>query len=163
MKNHFVTFVSHKVTLLGIFLQKLNYESYIFARLDFSTQNLDSTRHFRYVSVRYFNFPKMAKFGIKISQIRPYNGTKKLKICLASYFGLKNSGFEISTIFDHMVFVQYYFPKTSLVTQIGSDFKITKFLSQICLWNHFQTFWPSRNQVKVKAGVQYRSHGTAKK
>ena len=105
----------------------------------------------------------MAKFGIKIGQIRPYNGTKKLKICLASYFGLKNSGFEISTIFDHMVFVQYYFPKTSLVTWIGSDFKITKFLSQICLWNHFQTFWPSRNQVKVKAGVQYRSHGTAKK
>ena len=79
MKNHFVTFVSHKVALLGIFLQKLNYESYLFARLDFSTQNLDSTRHFRYVSVRDFNFPKMAKFGIKIGQIRPYNGTKKIK------------------------------------------------------------------------------------
>ena len=106
MKNHFATFVSHKGALLGIFLQKLNSESYIFARLDFSTQNLDSTRHFRYVSVRCFNFPKMAKFGIKIGQIRPYNGIKKLKICLASYFGLKNYVFEISTISDHMVVLQ---------------------------------------------------------
>ena len=148
---------------LGIFLRKLNSESYLFACLDFSTQNLDSITHFRYVSVRDFNFPKMAKFGIKIGQIRPYNGTKKLNICLASYFGLKNSVFEISTISDHMVVLQYYFPKTSQVTQIGSDFKITKFLSQICPWNHFQTFWPSRDQVKVKAGVQYCSHGTAKK
>ena len=99
----------------------------------------------------------MAKFGIKIGQIRPYNGTQKLKICLASYFGLKNYVFEISTISDHMVVLQYYFPKTSQVTQIGSDFKITKFLSQA--WNHFQTFWPTRDQVKVKAGVQYCSHG----
>ena len=76
MKNHFATFVSPKVAPLGIFLQKLKSESYLFARLDFSTQNLDSIRHFRYVSVRDFNFPKMAKFGIKISQISPYNGTK---------------------------------------------------------------------------------------
>ena len=74
---------------LGIFLQKLNSESYLFARLDFLTQNLDSTRHFRYISVRDFNIPKMAKFGIKIGQIRPYNGTKKIKTCLASYFALK--------------------------------------------------------------------------
>ena len=140
MKNHFVTFVIHKVAPLGIFLRKLNSESYLFARLDFSTQKLVPTRYFRYVSVRDFNLPKMAKFGIKIGQIRPYNGTKKLKTCLASYFGLKNSGFEISTISDHMVFLQYYFPKFSQVTQIGSDFKITKFLSQICSWNHFQTF-----------------------
>ena len=140
MKNHFATFVSHKVDPLGIFLQKLNSESYLFARLDFSTQNLGSTRHFRYVSVRDFNFPKMAKFGIKIGQIRPYNGTKKLKTCLASYFGLKNSGFEISTISDHMIFLQYYFPKFSQVTQIGSDFKITKFSFQIFPWNHFYTF-----------------------
>ena len=35
------------------------------------------------------------------------------KTCLASYFCLKNSGFEISTISDHMIFLQYYFPKFS--------------------------------------------------
>ena len=105
----------------------------------------------------------MAKFGIKIGQIRPYNSTKKLKICLASYFGLKNSGFEISTISDHMIFLRYYFRKFSKMTQIGPYFKITKFFSQICSWNHFGTFWPTRDQVKGKAGAQYCSHGTSKK
>ena len=93
MKNHFATFVSHKVAPLGIFLRKLNSESYLFARLDFSTQNLDSIRHFRYVSVRDFNFPKMAKFGIKISQIRPYNGTKKNKDLFGIIFWAKKFWF----------------------------------------------------------------------
>ena len=68
---------------------------------------------------------RLAKLGLTMVQ--------KNKDLFGIIFWAKNSDFEISTIFDHMVFVQYYFPKTSLVTQIGSDFKITKFLSQICL------------------------------
>ena len=75
-KNHFAIFVSDKVALLGTFLPKLFPWAYLFALLDFSTPNLDSSRHFRYVCVRDFTFSKLAKFGIKIGQIRTYDCTK---------------------------------------------------------------------------------------
>jgi len=47
----------------------------------------------------------MAKFGIKIGQIRLYNG-KKIRNLFGIMFWAKNYVFEISTISDHMVVLQ---------------------------------------------------------
>ena len=104
-KNHFATFVSDKVALLGTFWAKLVPLAYLFTLSDFSTQNLDSSRHFRYVCVRDFNFSKLAKFGIKIGQIRTCNGTNHFTFFKNLFFWVENCDFEISTLSENMVFL----------------------------------------------------------